>query len=400
MTLAPGLLANKTFENGIDPTRTVQAVPPGAGTSNTVTGTGSVERDDFADRVERSLIDNQMRVFEQMKQFMESVNKRIDALSKPVNAQGTTDFAGSNPQPAASEQFRHHFMSPLTGDFGAMSLANSDDSEKCRLDRWHINYDGTTNVGDFLFQVDTCQASSRYSDKQITSKFHTILSGRANVWFWRYLRKKPEAKLTEVKSEMRKEFGRPESDVDIYMRLLTRKQGSKESFDEFYNAIITINDRMKEPFDNKKLASVIRSNVRDKLGEILLSADVKTLEQVRNKAREAERYLAKRVSSPKVHEITFEEEQDQPDLEGEEIAAFAHQNRVGSLPSYSCHNCDEKGHSYLYCPSHTRNLFCYFCGAKGVTTVECGKHAGNFRRDEKKGWESRPSKTNQGPSKP
>lgn len=362
----------------------------GDGVEGDVPEAHAVDRtEELAARIERGMIDNQVRLFQQMDMFMVNVIKKLENLQISAPIQNTSPrehlLSAGVADARSSEAFQ-----PTPRPRNSISPSMTSASESCRLDRWNIKYDGTDNVSDFLFKVDRLQSSSSYTDEQVTANFHTLLSGRPNKWFWGFLRRNPTAKLSEVKEAMTKEFGRLESDVEIYMRLLTRKQGFKESFDDFYNSIVGLNDRLKEPFDSRKLMDVIRNNAKDKIGEILLSAEVKNLEQLRNKAREAERFLAKRTSSQRtVHEIEVNGDQSDLDQEGEEVAAIFPSRKPVSTSSYICWNCDQKGHAYHFCPSHIRNLFCFLCGAKGVNTVECGKHSGNSTRDERKSGEIR-----------
>lgn len=340
------------------------------------------EYEDLHDKIERTLIEHQMRVFEQIKEFKDQVNKRLDGENRATYVPREPDPIGN---PFSSPP-------PQLGNFSALSIGNSRFQERVCLDKWHINYDGTSSIGDFLFKVEYMQRSSGLTDEQMTANVHVLLSGEANKWYWRYLRRKPNARFEEMKAEMHKEFGRPENDIDIYMRLLTRKQGYKESFDEFYNAIVSLNDRMKEPFDDKKLISVLRNNARDKLGEILLSSDAKSVEQLRLTAREVEKFLAKRYIPKVVHEIEVENETKPVEYNSQNIAAISFQAKTANSTNFACWNCNDKSHSFYFCPSHVRTLFCFLCGAKGVTTLECPKqHSENFRRDERKGEENRPS---------
>ena len=108
-------------------------------------------------------------------------------------------------------------------------------------------------------------------------------------------------------------------------------------------------------------------------------------------ARRAEKHLLRQGNStahrpkPNINEIEETEYENVVENNDNDpnVDAFSHERKVDTS-KYQCWNCDAIGHSFFECPIEQRNLLCYKCGAKNVTTVTCKRHlVGNRLLGEK-----------------
>lgn len=142
-------------------------------------------------------------------------------------------------------------------------------------------------------------------------------------------------------------------------------------------------------------------NVHSNLRVMLFNTDPKSLHDLRDLAREAEKVINENRASlgenkptRYVNEIgTNTVVEDVSNCEPDpQIEALQFNNRLAK-PDYSgikCWNCLSLGHSYIYCPEETRAVFCYKCGERGVVTPKCKKvHQGNRKRSEMATGDSR-----------
>ena len=234
------------------------------------------------------------------------------------------------------------------------------------------------------------------------TNFQIFLSGKAEKWYWEFIKRERHVNYSILKHSITKVFGNLETDHEVLMKISARKQFAKESFDDFYSAIISMNLRMGEPICDRTLIDILKRNSSTNLKLMLFNADAQTVFELRDYARKAEKVLQESKiqfpplsSSKHVNEIethpqgeAFEEEIEfDPQIEALNLP------KRFSKPDYSkikCWNCLSFGHSYIYCPEETRHVFCYKCGNRGVVTVKCSNpHVGNRKRSEMATGDSR-----------
>lgn len=271
-----------------------------------------------------------------------------------------------------------------------------------KFEKWKINFDGSGSVSDFLFKVDTLCERTQCSDEHLMANFHIFLSGKAESWFWNFIKQNRNAQYSFLKTSIIKEFGYLETDHEVLLRISNRKQQNKESYDDFHTNMISMNARMREPIVEKTLIDIIKRNVNTNLKLLLFNTVPKTLHELRDLARNAEKVLKEtKVSIPNVNNSRQINELEVGDCEHEindeliidpQIEALQLPRQV-TKPDYSkikCWNCLSFGHSYIYCPEDTRHLFCFKCGQRGVNTTKCTNvHPGNRKKSEMATGDSR-----------
>lgn len=266
-------------------------------------------------------------------------------------------------------------------------VRNNSTINAFRIDKWNISYDGSLDINDFLFKVDTLKDRWNCGPDQIVSSFHTLLRGKAEVWFWSYLRQNPNTTYDQLKGALIRQYGRVENDCDKIVRMVERRQLPKENFDDYFTEIVTMNSKLSQPMNDSKIIDLIKNNVKESLGALLFSYDLFSLDHLRDAARKAEKFLYRqnqlRVQKKFVSEVDFEGNEGIEEENGNEVSAIKFQDvskRGGKdvdTRHFKCWNCDQMGHSFYDCPSETRSLFCFRCGEKGVSTPKCSKHSKN-----------------------
>lgn len=221
---------------------------------------------------------------------------------------------------------------------------------------------------------------SKCSDETLIASFHILLKGKAETWFWAYLRQAPNTSLNEVKRAMRKQFDRAENECDKIVRIIERRQLPKESFDDFFTEVIAMNSRLSQPMSDMKMIDLIKNNVKDSVGSLLFMDDSIDLDSLRDAGRRAERYVIRQNQQRSRRFVSEIEENNgaENNLENNhEVEAFKFHKNLNHVKNnidtsrFKCWNCDQVGHSFYDCPSKERKLFCYRCGEKNVTTPQC-----------------------------
>lgn len=261
-----------------------------------------------------------------------------------------------------------------------------------KMDKWNISYDGSTDIEDFLFKVETLRKRHNYTENQVVANFHVFLKGKAEEWLWFYLKKFPNTNYVTLKEAIVKEFSKVENDCDKIVQMVERRQMPRESFDEYFTDLVTMNSRLSQPMTDQKMIELIKNNSKESLGSLLFSYDLFSLDHLRDAARKAEKYLGRqyqlRQQKRFVSEIeSCSEQENEVDSELDVSAINFRNNYPNRKPidtsKFKCWNCDQLGHSFYDCPSQKRILHCYRCGEKNVTTIECRNHSGNSPRNEK-----------------
>ena len=263
-----------------------------------------------------------------------------------------------------------------------------------KLEKWKIVYDGNGSVSDFLFKVETLSKRSKCSEEHLLNNFHVLLEGKAETWYWWYMKNNRNIIFPSLRHAITREFDHLESDHDILIKITMRKQQMKESYDDFHTAMVHLNSRLRNPMSESSLIDIMKRNLTPNLKCLLFNSLLRTLEDLKDTARKAEIVLKDNKmfnpyfgSNRNVSEIeTSVDESAELDALDPQIEALQFSTRKNKY-DYSkiqCWNCLSFGHSYIYCPEEIRKPFCFKCGQKGVLTPKCPNKHG-FQGNQKMG---------------
>lgn len=343
--------------------------------------------EDLASRLERVLTMNHNAFMGEISNLRQTLAEGLGRNQGGVNNATLGNFGlpvGGNANQRNDDSFHDRSMNSGT--------SRSSSSTSMKIDKWNISYDGSQDISEFLFKVDTLKARWNYTDEQVNASFHTFLKGKAETWFWSYLKQYPNSRYADLKLAIKKQFGRVENDCDKLVKIIERRQMPKESFDDFFTEMMAMNARLSQPMNDNKMIDLIKNNVKESLGSLLFATDLFSLDHLRDSARRAEKYISRQqhVKSQRrfVSEVEMPENIDEVSEDEGEIAAFKYQGnqnrdrREIDTRKFKCWNCDQMGHSFYDCPSEKRNIFCYRCGEKNINTPDCKKHPKNKNVNE------------------
>lgn len=273
------------------------------------------------------------------------------------------------------------------------SSANSGNFSSVRIDKWNITYDGTKDVHDFLFKIDTLRRRYNCTEDEVVANFHLFLKGKADAWFWFYLKKSPNTTYSQLCDAIVRKFLTVEDDCDLFVKMIERHQRSKECFEDYFTDILNMNSRLTDPLRDEKLVNLIMKNAWEPLGNMLFAKGASNLDQLRDRGLITEKFISRQIHTRQQKRTLAEigptgVDEMEDDIQAD-VSAINHRiypantRRQIDTSKYKCWNCDQVGHSYYDCPSETRNLFCYRCGEKNVTTIKCKVHLGNITQNEK-----------------
>lgn len=272
-------------------------------------------------------------------------------------------------------------------------------SYRLPLDKWQIKFNGEKNCklsgDDFLNILSLKRETHDVTWSLIGAHFDNFLEGKALDWYYRYRTVNPRAEWLDLKTSFLQKFGRSEDDADIIVKISSRKQGEKESFDDFCDAMLELRSRLnnQNDFPDDRIIGFLRRNC--KLGIRRMIATFKPdnltnfIDQC-NRCDKIEPDQPQYYSQRRVHEIQheFPNNLEAPQVQAYPILTQTNPSSVEALRSHinnsqvvKCWNCDETGHRWMECGKDRMSTFCYRCGNKNVTCVNCDR-CKNFRVQE------------------
>lgn len=129
---------------------------------------------------------------------------------------------------------------------------------KIDLEKWKVKFDGTGNVSDFLFKIDTLCKRTQCTDEHLMANFQIFLNGKADKWYWEFIKQNNDPTYSLLEYSLSQEFGSLETDHDVLLRIHVRKQQQKESYDDFYSLVVSMNSRMKDPIPERRLIDILK----------------------------------------------------------------------------------------------------------------------------------------------
>lgn len=249
------------------------------------------------------------------------------------------------------------------------------------LSKWSIKFYGTSKtplVEDFIFRVDRLQRSYGCPDQELVDGFHHLLEGRANQWYWDRIQLHPNLNLKNLRIDIVREFQRYHKNVDVLRQIMDRRQGRDEKATRFIDSINSLRTQLREPLQDYEVVVIIKAGLKPKLPHLIFGTQIYSVEHLRNECRRAEELLDReyqqksRLGIPGRTVNELYEPNTVDDCTSVEEVRF--RNNIRKLPPADpprCWNCRESRHTFRQCTSTQRALFCFRCGAQGVTSPQC-----------------------------
>lgn len=242
------------------------------------------------------------------------------------------------------------------------------------MTKWSIEFDGDKGISveDFVYRVERLKQTSNLSWAHVCANFHVLLKGKANDWFWLvYIRRNSaQTDWPSLKSAILSYFRGSRTSTDIIRAMINRRQTSDEDFDTYCCAVLHMNNQLIPPLGEHELLEILRGNLKWQIAQLIYTAPVNSVEQLRNLCRRAERDLKKQELmalsrkprfTKQVQEIsadTYDEVADEyeDDFTIDEINTRRNTGRNAQrtktdTSKWVCWNCDQIGHGFRDCRS-------------------------------------------------
>lgn len=265
---------------------------------------------------------------------------------------------------------------------------NNSYSNYPKLGEWGFKFDGFNyTVSDFIFRVEDSRETYDCSWDYVVQKFHFLLAGKAEKWFWGYKKNHRVVSWNQLKLALQKNFGL-EEDEDVLQKMFDLKQQPNESFSSYFEAMSELNNRLSRPMNEHdiKLIKRIASNVSDPLRRLTFNHNCTSIYDLYKLCINAEKLVKDlRVRNRyvgKVNEIK-EETDSEEQLEvhaynsnninqrfkskGNQKDDFAKKNSFIS----ACYCCQDPSHGFYQCPYKGSFIYCFKCHMPGVITPNC-----------------------------
>lgn len=250
------------------------------------------------------------------------------------------------------------------------------------ISTWGIRFGGKTSaltVEDFLFRVERLALSSSVQESELCANIHLLLRDEVEGWYWnQFCRGTPGFNWSCFKQRISREFGSSSTDLDLTRALMELRQGS-ESCDSYLRRAGSLVSRMRTPPPEEDLVQIFKDGLNPKISQQFSTTYVTTIDQLQDLCRRAEhwvnrREISRRFNRPEIHELS-DEWADRPGEAWDSVQDPIEEvtRVVNKSQNPTCWNCREAGHTFHFCPSESRKLFCYTCGQPGVVTPKCPK---------------------------
>lgn len=290
---------------------------------------------------------------------------------RPVEHQGEIYYHPANEQP-----------------FQPIANTEYDHSEVSKIIRgWGLKYDGEKTsmpVGDFFFRVETHRRRDLLSGRQVLDNFHLMIGGKADDFYWQTLRhnraRGVQFTWEELKNLFFKEFQTYRSGIGLMRDLMNLRQGRDENFNALYKRFSQLHDHLHTAMEEREIVELLRGSLREDISSLIFAAEIKNVEQLRNLVQRAETQISQKRNQwgtiqRRISELSVEENESQTRT----TYRPRPRPRKARIAKWICWNCDETGHGYMTCAKE-RRLFCYKCGEKEVTCLNCPKCRQGNRR--------------------
>uniref|UniRef100_A0A1B0B1V5 Retrotransposon gag domain-containing protein n=1 Tax=Glossina palpalis gambiensis TaxID=67801 RepID=A0A1B0B1V5_9MUSC len=206
------------------------------------------------------------------------------------------------PQTVALPSGRHQH------DQQAGQQRTSDENARRRnidLNRWHVKFDGSgkgLKVESFVFRAERLRQQQQISYEVLFAEFHCLVTGQASKWYWQLLEDR-EGDVTfeyfALKAEVLNQFKTADSDYELIIEIMERKQQHAESFEDYYAEIHDLTFRLRRNIPESEMIKIMKSNVKPSLATLIFATKVESVGEFKAECKRAEELLKESRSRPK-----------------------------------------------------------------------------------------------------
>lgn len=370
-SLADQLHTNSSSRADLEPSQTLPTV------DNSVRNARSVNHNSNSTNIPQSTSSNDentnMSNISKLENIVASLAASVNSLSNRFDAFSTS---GNN-----------SFQNNQSFNNNSSNVSNSNAVYRTMPHKWRVKYTGDNNLLSVEFFIDQLtilkESSQGISWDHVLAVFPQFLEGEAAKWFIRYRKKLLETNEPlnwyTLRKSMISQFRGPETEVTVWCKLMTRKQGERESFKNYYKSIEDLKDRISGSYDDQYMIGILRNNINSELAKSMTTYKASSLSDFVNKCLEMDNVISRcHPFSKRVSEVEVEPW-------NVEVEAVYHKhskpNNSKNFQNLKCWNCDKIGHDWKVC-DEPLNIFCYWCGFKNVkckSCPNCNSNNQNFR---------------------
>lgn len=282
-----------------------------------------------------------------------------------------------------------------------------------RIHQWTLRFDGGIrglDVEDFLFRVERQASLYGVTNGALVIGIGSLLTGRAQQWYWTYQRQFQNATWEELKRALTNRYApNRETDFEIRSKMEKRRQLPSESFNDFCQDVEALAVRLNRQISEGELVEVLRRNMAMPLRKALWREQTETVETLLRYCNDYERLcreeeqMATHRRQMRVQEISYQNDPNDYQLRSDTpISTMLNFGQVEALASNInntndlsiCWNCRDIGHVFAQCSKPQMSVFCFTCGMNGVISVTCPKCSLNSKRGQQMSGSACPAPPN------
>lgn len=299
----------------------------------------------------------------------------------PVSSNQRGNFP--NKLPAASDDLEKTFADKLVQMLD-VTLQRLDDNRghTTPVRKWGVTFSGQidgTSVVTFLNKVEEKRSSMGMSFDKLLANATDLFTGDALVWY-RSIR--PEVRTwDELVKRIRSSFLPTNFELSLWDEIRSKRQGPKESCVLYIASMRELFSRFVQPPREAEQVSCIIANLQSFYATQLSLINVHSLSQLsdmctrlENTRLNNERHQVRQLSA--VETLVTPKPVTSPSV----ATIFkSPSNEKKIRKKFQCWNCGEEGHGFTKCTKDLK-VFCFLCGAPGVTVETCNRQHLNSQR--------------------
>lgn len=167
-------------------------------------------------------------------------------------------------------------------------IYNESQAPTATINNWHIKFDGSTCVREFIQQIDEKCRTRNVKHRDIVRCFPDILEGLALLWFRSIYT--PDLTWDSLKSLLIRQFEGSDRQIDLKIELFNMKQSTGMSAFEFTLRMKAQNNKLDSKLPENELLQLSMRALLPMYTNLLASRDINTFEELTNATQKLESF--------------------------------------------------------------------------------------------------------------